>query len=196
MRVLALQHPARGVTMRATALMPDPTRGSVMAAPDVRSLPRNDQGLIAAGVLAFIASFFPYYGYSVSGRSGDLLGFNASHSWTAWHSYATLALLLVIAATVIAAAQVFSGESLPQIGVSWNIVVLGVSALGTLLFIIRSFTFDSGDIGPVSYGLKWGAYVVMILCIAQAVFAYLRVRAAGEAMPWQQSGAAPHPPTA
>jgi hypothetical protein len=168
-----------------------------MESSDFRQLARNDQGVLVAGVLALIASFFPYYGYSVSGKAGNLLGFNSSHSWTAWHSYATFALLLMVAATAIAAAQVFAKESLPDIGVSWNLLVLGLSALGALLFIVRSFSFDSGDIGPLSYGLKWGAYVVMILMLAQTAFAFLRVRAAGEAMPWvQHGGAAPHPPTA
>lgn len=167
-----------------------------MAQVDLRELPRNDQGVLAAGVLAFIASFFPYYGYSVSGKAGNLLGINASHSWTAWHSYATLALLLMIAATAIAAAQVFAKDALPDIGVSWNMLVLGLSGLGALLFIIRSFTFDSGDIGPLSYGLKWGAYVVMILMVAQTAFAFMRVRATGEAMPWVHHGATPHPPAA
>jgi hypothetical protein len=168
-----------------------------MESSDFRQLPRNDQGVLAAGVLALIASFFPYYGYSVSGKAGDLLGFNSSHSWTAWHSYATFALLLMIAATAIAAAQVFAKDALPDIGVSWNMVVLGLSGLGALLFIIRSFTFDSGDIGPLSYGLKWGAYVVMVLMVAQTAFAFMRVRASGEAMPWAHpGGAAPHPPAA
>lgn len=168
-----------------------------MAQPDFRQLPRNDQGVLAAGVLAFVASFFPYYGYTVSGRSGAFLGVNASHSWTAWHSYATLGLLLVLAATLVAAAQVFASQALPAANVSWNVVVLGLSALGTVLFVIRSFTFDSGDIGPLSYGLRWGAYVVMLLMLGQTAFAYLRMRAAGDAMPWaQHGGATPHPPAA
>ena len=167
-----------------------------MESSDFRQLGRNDQGVLAAGALAFIASFFPYYGYSVSGNAGNLLGINASHSWTAWHSYATFALLLMLAATAIAAAQVFAKDSLPDIGASWNMLVLALSGLGALLFIIRSFTFDSGDIGPLSYGLKWGAYVVMILMVAQTAFAFMRVRAAGEAMPWVHHGGAPHPPAA
>jgi hypothetical protein len=168
-----------------------------MPSSDFRQLGRNDQGVLAAGVLAFIASFFPYYGYTVSGAAGGLLGVKASHSWTAWHSYATLSLLLMIAATAVASAQIFAKESLPDVGVSWNMVVLGLSGLGALMFIIRSFTFDSGDIGPLSYGLKWGAYVVMILMVAQTAFAFMRVRAAGESMPWaDHGGAAPNPPAA
>lgn len=152
-----------------------------MESSDFRQLGRNDQGILAAGVLAFIASFFPYYGASVSAG-----GFHGSASTSAWHSYATLALLLVIAATVVAAVQVFARESLPQANVSWNFIVLALSALGTLLLVIRSFTLDHGSVGGFSYGLKWGAYVLMILCLVQTAFAFLRMRASGDPMPWAQ----------
>jgi Family of unknown function (DUF5336) len=162
-----------------------------MAQPDLRALPRNDQGVLAAGVLAFIASFLPYYGASVNAA-----GFHGSSSTSAWHSYATLAILLVLAATVVAAVQVFATDSLPQTTMSWNFIVLALSAVGSVLLIIRSFTLDHGDIGGFSYGLKWGAYVLMVLCVVQTVFAFLRMRAAGEAMPWAHGGAAPHPPAA
>jgi hypothetical protein len=163
-----------------------------MAQPDFRTMPRNDQGVLAAGALAFIASFFPYYGATV-----NAVGIHGSSSTSAWHSYATLALILVLAATVVAGVQLFSPSSLPQTSMSWNFVVLALSAVGTVLLVIRSFTFDSGTIGPLSYGLKWGAFVLMILCIVQTAFAFLRVRAAGEAMPWAtHSGAAPSPPAA
>jgi hypothetical protein len=121
---------------------------------------------------------------------------HGSSSTSAWHSYATLALLLVVAATVVAAVQVFARESLPQTNISWNFVVLALSGLGTVLLVIRSFTFDSGDIGPLSYGLRWGAYVLMILCVVQTAFAFLRMRASGDAMPWAHGGVAPHPPAA
>jgi hypothetical protein len=165
---------------------------------DLRQLPRNDQGVLAAGLLVFIASFFPYYGVSLSGKaSGGLFPGGVSHSVTSWHSYATVGLLLVLAATIVAAIAVFARGSLPEIPISWNLVALGLSGLGTLLYIIRSLTLDSGDVGPLSYGLKWGAYVVILLCLAHTAFAFMRVRAAGEPMPWaQHGGAAPQPPAA
>jgi len=130
------------------------------------------------------------------GASVNAGGFHGSSSTSAWHSYATLALLLVIAATVVAAVQMFSPTSLPQTSTSWNFVVLALSGVGTVLLIIRSFTLDHGDIGGLSYGLRWGAYVLMILCVVQTAFAFLRMRAAGDAMPWTQGGAAPSPPAA
>lgn len=155
---------------------------------DVKNLPRNDQAVLGLGILAFIASFFPFYGVSV-----NVGGFKASSSITTWHSYAVLGILLVLAATLLAAAQAFAGSSLPTMPVSANFLVAGLAALGTLLIILRGFTYDTASAPGGSVGLKWGFYVVMIVCIAQVVFAVVRLRESGEAMPWENRGAASPP---
>jgi hypothetical protein len=166
-------------------------------ATDVRQLPRNDQAVLGAGVLAFIFSLIPVY-YGITGAGP----FN--HSVNAWHGWNVLALLLILVATLIAAAQVFAASSVPEVPVSLNFVVAAACGLGTLILIIRSFTLDSESSGGASIGLRWGAYVLMILCVVQAVFAFLRLRESGDAMPWEgRSGAtgggdsaAPPPPPA
>jgi fucose 4-O-acetylase-like acetyltransferase len=153
---------------------------------DIKNLPRNDQGVLVAGVLAFIASFFPYYG-----ASEHFLGQTASASTSAWHGWNVVALLLILLATLAAAVQVFAASSAPNMPVSLTFVVAAASAIGTVILIIRSFTLSHGSVAGFSYGLKWGAYVLMILCIAQVAFAVMRLRASGEAMPWENRGAAP-----
>ena len=157
---------------------------------DVKNLPRNDQAVLGLGVLAFIASFFPFYGVTV--KFGGISG---SSSITTWHSYAVLGILLVLAATVVAGVQIFSGSSLPSMPVSANFLVAGLSALGTLLIIIRGFTYDTASAPGASVGLKWGFYVVMIVCLAQVVFAAMRLRESGEAMPWDNRSTT-NPPAA
>lgn len=159
-------------------------------ATDLKSLDRNTQVVLGAGLLAFIASFFPYYG-----ASGSFAGVHASTSTTAWHSWNVLALLLIIAATLIVAAQAFSAQPLPSTAVSLNFVAAAATGLGTIILIIRSFTLDHGHVGPVDYGLRWGAYVLMVICVVQALYAFMRLRESGEAMPWENRGAAA-PPTA
>jgi hypothetical protein len=155
---------------------------------DLKNLPRNDQAVLGLGILAFIASFFPFYGASV--KFGNV---SASSSITTWHSYAVLGILLVLAATVLAGAQVFAGSSLPTMPLSANFLVAGLSALGTLLIIIRGFTYDTASAPGASVGLKWGFYFVMIVCLAQAVFAVMRLRESGEALPWESRGSAAPP---
>ncbi len=156
-------------------------------ATDLRTLNRNDQVILGAGFLAFISSFFPYYGLSVSGFG--------SYTVNSWHSYATLAVLLMIAATAVAAAEVMAGDSMPKLQVSWTMIVVGLSGLATLLYILRSFTLKTASGGGASLGLKWGAYVTLVLMIVQLVFAVMKLRASGEAMPWARPST-PAPPAA
>jgi hypothetical protein len=162
-----------------------------MAERDLRQLPRNDLGVLAAGALAFIVSFFPYYG--ASAKAG---GFSYSVSVNAWHGTALLGMLLVVAAAIVAAIIAFSPDTLPKMSLSWNVVVLGLSLLGTLLVIIRSFTLPSASGPGVDYGLRWGGWLLIIVCVVQSVFAFLRFRDTGEAMPWQHPAAPPAAPPA
>src|SRR5947209_664225 len=104
-----------------------------MAGTDLRQLPRNEMAVLAAGVVAFIVSFFPYYGASV--HAG---GFSSSVSVNAWHGTALLGLLFIFAATVVAAMQAFARESLPSTGLSWNFVVAALSVIGTILVFLHS----------------------------------------------------------
>lgn len=157
---------------------------------DIKNLPRNDQVVLGAGVLVFIFSFLPYYG-----ASGTVFGTHASTSTSAWHGWNVLGLLLLLAATLIAAAQVFAASSVPESPVSLNLVVAGACALGAIIVVIRSFTLDHGSVGGFDYGLRWGAYLLMIAAVVQAAFAVLRLRASGDAMPWDNRGA-PAPPAA
>jgi len=158
-----------------------------MATTDLRSLPRNDLGVIGAGVLALIVSFLPYYG-----ASSDLPGlgrFDANVN--AWHGTALVGMLLVVAAAAVAAAQTFAAESLPRISLSWNLVVLGLSLAGALLIVIRSFTLPSGSGLGIDYGIRYGGWLLIICAIAQAVFAAMRFRATGESLPWQRPAVPP-----
>lgn len=158
-----------------------------MATSDLRSLPRNDLGVIAAGALALIVSFLPYYG-----ASSDIPGIgHFSANVNAWHGTALVGMLLVVAAAAVAAAQAFAAQSLPRITVSWNLVVLALSALGAVLIVIRSFTLPSGSGLGIDYGIRYGGWLLIICAVVQAVFAALRFRATGESLPWQRPAAPP-----
>jgi LPXTG-motif cell wall-anchored protein len=140
-------------------------------------------------VVAFIVSFFPYYGASV--HAG---GFSQSVSVNAWHGTALVGLLFIFAATIVAAMQAFARESLPNTGMSWNFVVVGLSAIGTILVFLRSVTLPSGSGAGVDYGVRWGGILLIIVCVVHTAFAVLRFRDTGEALPWQSPAA--HPPAA
>lgn len=153
---------------------------------DWRQLPRTDLGVLATGILAFIVSFLPYYGATVK-----MAGFGeASESVNAWHGTALVGMLLVVAAAVVAAFVAFAPTSLPKIPVSWNFGVLTLSVVGAALVVIRSITLPSGH-GVVDYGIRWGGWLLIVVCVAQAVFAALRFREKGEQLPWHHASTPP-----
>jgi hypothetical protein len=148
---------------------------------DLKQIKRNDQVILGAGILFLLLSFFaPFYGVSYHGPGG----FGGSASVTAWHSYGFLAVLLIIIAVAIVAARVLGNVSLPALPIGPNLLVVVVSGLGTLLLLLRGFTYKSASGGGYSVGLKWGAWVLYILAIAVVVGAVMNLLASGEKVAW------------
>jgi hypothetical protein len=148
------------------------------AADDLKSLDRLEQVVLGAGVVAFIVAFFPFYGYSFSGA-----GISLSYSVSAWHSWSFLGMILVLAATVVAAVRLFSAQTLESLPVGGNLVTLVLSGLGTLLVILRAFTYKHVSGAGGSVGVKWGGYLLMIVLIVQVVAAFLLFRKSEEVLP-------------
>lgn len=165
-----------------------------MSGIDLTKVSRNDKGLIGAGIVVFIASFLPYWGWSAHGFGG--------YSTSAWTGYATFGLLLLFVAAGIAAARVFGGANLPKLPVGANLLVAGLSAIGTLLVILRGFTYPHANVAGISVGVKWGGYLLMIAAIVETAFAVMNFRSSGEKLAWDAtamnksaaSGGAPVPP--
>lgn len=153
-----------------------------MAQSDVRELPRIDQAFLGLGVLVLIASFLPYSGASYLGVSDSAI---------AWHGWAALALILMLIATALVAVQLMTDATLPALRVSWNVVVVALDALGALILVIRTLTLDSGKSAGLSYGVRWGGWLLILAAIAQVVVAGTRFRASGESMPWAATGDGP-----
>ena len=160
---------------------------------DANSVKTTDWGVMgcAAGLLIF--SVFDSY-VTVSFEGGDELGgaFDASYGISAWNSYAVLGVLLLLAVGAFAAVRVFANITLPSIPVGWNLVAAGVAALGTLLLVLRAFTYDEGpSIAQVDVGPGWSGWVVMLLAVGVTVFSVLAFRESGETAPWQQRQSQP-----
>jgi hypothetical protein len=159
-----------------------------------RQVETNDLGVMAAGVAALVFSLLPYWGvsYKVQG-----LG-SASSSITAWHSYALLGVLLLVAAAGVVAARVFAGVTLPDLPIGWHVLVAGASALGTLLVILRGLTIGNGGFSgfgsSVSAGVKWGGWLLFIAAIVETVFAVMALRESGETVSFDRSAPEPPPP--
>jgi hypothetical protein len=155
---------------------------------DAKTVNTNDWGVMGAAAGVFIFSLFGSYVTYDFGGDEELFG-DISGGVSAWNSYATLGVLLLIAVGALAAARVFGGVVLPDIGVGWNLVAAGAAALGTLLLVLRAFTYPDGlglDVGP-----GWSGWVLMVLAIAETVFAVMAFRTSGEKVPWQQQPGGP-----
>ncbi|MCK9896376.1 hypothetical protein [Frankia sp. AgB32] len=157
-----------------------------------RNVATNDIGVIASGAVMFIVSFLPWYSVSISffGRSSSLhrngwgLGFN---SW--------FPVLLVLVVAGLLAARIFANFTIPDIGpVSWLWALPGVSALATVLLLIRWYRFPSVPSG-VDAGPSVGFYLALIAAIVQTVFGVLAALAAGAPIPGRGRPGGPGTPT-
>jgi hypothetical protein len=114
-----------------------------------------------------------------------------SASTNAWTGYAVLGLLLIFAAAGITALRVFAAAKLPPLPIGPNLLVGGLAAIGTLLVILRGFTYPHGSALGASVGVMWGGYILMIAGIAVTVFAALNFRASGEKVAWDKNAVSP-----
>jgi hypothetical protein len=163
-----------------------------MAQTDLRSLPRNDQLFLGLGVLVLITSFLPWYG---SSYSTSFLGrhIDGSYSTNAWHGLAAFGIILMLIATALVLVQLMTDTTLPELRVSWNIVIIALDALGALFIIIKSFDLPHGSVAGISIGLRWGGWLLILAAVAQVVVGGLRFRESGEPMPWAGHGGSTPP---
>jgi hypothetical protein len=154
---------------------------------DIKTLPRKSQILLGAGLLAFIATFFPFDGIHLHGLGADE---------NAWNGVAgVLGALAITVGFAVAVGQTFAAANMPTLGVSWTFLTAGLGAVATLLFIIHWIALPSENVFGVHFGLslQWGGYVEIILCIVFTAVAVTMLRESGEAMPWDGNGSSSPP---
>jgi hypothetical protein len=160
---------------------------------DFKSIGKFEQGALIAGALSLILSFIDKY-VQVSVDGGEIPGLSGAVGGTnAWDSYATIGVLLVVAATAIIAVKAFARENLPD-GVPWNLVAFALAALGTLLLILRAFTYSDNGLAQVSIGPGWSGWALFVTSIALSVLAFLSFKESGEKLPQANNKGGNTPP--
>lgn len=156
---------------------------------DFKSLGKFEQGALIAGAVAIILSFFSNY---VTVSAGPI-----SAGTNAWDSYATIGVLLIIVSTAVVGVKAFAKESLPA-GVPWSLVAAATAGLGTILLILRAFTYSDGGLGSsVDIGPGWSGWILFIAGIALTVFTVLSFKESGEKIPEiNKKDTPPAPPAA
>lgn len=153
---------------------------------DFKKLDRLDRIVVITAAIALIALFLPWYGVSSGPFSASVSGFSTGYGW--------------LGALVIVAAGVYllllrSGSNMPKTTMGPGVLVLGASALGTLLVVIRWIALPSGSGGVAgvtsySYGPRIGIYFALIAGIVQAFISFKLFKASGESLPWDEKKAA------
>ncbi|UQX87851.1 hypothetical protein M6D93_16310 [Jatrophihabitans telluris] len=148
---------------------------------DPKTVNQLDWGIIAAGVLTMLFSFFGYYKYSFSG-----LGISESKTFSAWHGFfGWFAALVAFAAAVVLAAHLIAKLTLPF---PVRLVVLGGFALALLCAILALFVVP-GPSGFSTLGFSYNKghgisyWISLLLLIAGTVLSYLRFTQTGGKLP-------------
>lgn len=159
-----------------------------------------DWVVIGAGVLAYIASFFPWYQANIR-ASVLVFGFEQStvvNAWNAGFGAWFSVLLLVVAGGVMLASMMVGRLRLPA---PRSLITLGLSALAVVTILLRWVTFPdassgSGDLGNVnvdglvtaSSGAGFGLYLGLIAAAAAVVASLLTFRAVSASSRAARSG--------
>jgi len=153
-----------------------------MAKFGAKELSQSDWGVVGAGAVALVCLFLPWYGYSAGPFSVSERGFNAG--------YGLLGVLLIIASSLYLLA-LRSQVDLSKMPVGPGVAILGASAVGTVLVVLRALTMPSFHGGvsaySYSYGPRIGIILALIVGLVQVFFAMKLFRASGEKMPWSSS---------
>jgi hypothetical protein len=123
-----------------------------------------DLAQVILGALLFIASFLPFYTYSVGGFGGSVSAWNGFFAW--------FGVLLGLAAAVALAAAMFAHVAVPFL----RRVVLGLFAASAACVLLALFVlpFSGYDNGGLSSGHSVGYWLALICSLAGSALAFLR----------------------
>ena len=132
-----------------------------------------DLGIMAAGILAFLAGFMPFYKYSVS-----VAGFGGgSGSWNAWHGFfGWFGVLCALAGAVVVALTLFSKVALPMPVYQLAAAAFGVAAVCLILALFVNPLPSCGGFSGCDRGHGFGYWVALILALAGLALSVLRMR--------------------
>ena len=150
---------------------------------DPKTVNPLDWGIIAAGVLAMLFSFFGYYKYSVKIEG---LG-SSSGTVSAWHGFfGWFGALVAFAAALVLAADLIAKVKLPF---PTRLVVLGGFALALLCAILAIFVIpgNTGNVAGIGFHIDKGHgfafWVSLIVLLAGTGLAFVRFNASGGKLP-------------
>ncbi|MEO5833401.1 MAG: hypothetical protein ABIR83_08515, partial [Nakamurella sp.] len=168
---------------------PPPQQGSSspnLPTIDVSKVGNGDWIVLGLGLLLLIFSFFGWWSVSY-----NFMGVSQSDSVGAWHRFWWIAPLLILAVTLVRAAQLLTGLLVKEVKPLWLLYAAVAAVVLYLISLIDLFTYSSGlgldnlgDLGAsVSAGPGFGIWASLILSLALVYFLALSLQARGEKLP-------------
>ncbi len=148
---------------------------------DFKKLDILDRVVVITAAITLVALFLPWWGWSFGGAGFSASGFHTG--FTGWAG----SLLIIFAGVYLLLLR--SGTTMYKSRFGPGVTVLGTSAVGTLLVVIRWATIPSGGTGYSGYGPRIGLYFALIAGIVQVLISFKLFRATGEKMPWDEKKA-------
>jgi hypothetical protein len=129
---------------------------------------KYDLGIMAAGLVAFLAGFMPFYTLSAFGVSG---------SWSAWHGFfGWFGVLCALAGAVIVALTLFSTVTLPMPVYQAATAAFGLAVICLVLALFVNPIPSCGGTGGCNSGHGFGYWLALILALVGLVLSVLRMR--------------------
>lgn len=170
---------------------PPPAQPGPAAPSELGRVNPMDWGILVAGFLALIFSFFDYYT-----AKATALGFSTSASESAWHGFfGWFAAIVALAAAALLALHLF----MPSMKTPFplRLTALAGFVLAAVFVIIAAFVTpgarssaelsrEAGVAVKLDYGRGEGYWLSLVAILAGAVVSFLRQRETGGRLPWER----------
>jgi hypothetical protein len=135
---------------------------------DLSKLSSRERVIAGGALVAFIASFLPWWGVSLGFVDLSVDGWSAG--FTAWAG----SLLLTAAGAYLVARR--SGASLPVPSMGEARVVAALAGIGLFLVIIRLATLPG--VNGLGVGTRYGIWIALLAGVSETIAAFAETRAA------------------
>lgn len=170
-----------------------------MAEFDLSKVKGNDRFIAGGAAALVVLSFLDWYTFSFDGAGSEFgsIGLGGA-SGNLWDIYGILklALLLAVAAGVLVLGRLMGWLDATALPAGINVLTLFASGGATLIFLLRMATAYKSEkvlTTSISAHPTYGWYLGLAVSAAMTYFAYLNVKASGEAIPGLP-GTPPPPP--
>jgi hypothetical protein len=131
-----------------------------------------DLGIMAAGVIAFLAGFMPFYKLSV-----NVAGFGGSGSWSAWHGFfGWFAVLVALGGAVVVALSLLNVVRLPAPTHQVAAAAFGLALVCLILALFVNPLPSCDGVPGCSTGHGFGYWLALLVVLGGTVLSVMRMR--------------------